>query len=236
MPGPKAIEIRLSSAEKEALEKLVKGHKTGQQIALRARIVLGAGQGESNSQIVRELGVRMNTVRLWRSRWSLLQPIPLTELSAHERLEDAPRSGAPLRITADQRCQIEKLACEQPQKSGRPISHWTNREIADELIKQGIVEKISPRHAGRLLKEAAIKPHLIRYWLTPSADEQFDEKTSDLNELYQQAPKLVQKGEKVISNDEMSGVQALERKHPGLSLRSRPGSNDESLSTFVTAP
>jgi len=152
MPGPKPIDIKLSVAEKEALEKLVKGHKTGQQIALRARIVLAADQGKNNSQIVRELGVSMNTIRLWRSRWKLFQPIPLTELTAQERLEDLPRSGAPLRITADQRCQIEKLACEQPEKSGRPISHWTNREIADEIKQQGIVEEISPRHAGRLLK------------------------------------------------------------------------------------
>ena len=168
MPGPKAIAIKLSDAEKEALEKLVKGHKTGQQIALRARIVLAAGQGKSNSQIVRDLAVNMNTVRLWRSRWALFQPIPLTELSALERLEDLPRPGAPGRITADQRCQIEKLACEQPEKSGRPISHWTNWEIAEEIIKQGIVETISPRHAGRLLKrsgyQAAPDPLLANPW------------------------------------------------------------------------
>jgi len=82
----------------------------------------------------------------------LLRPIPLAELSAQERLEDLPRPGAPARITADQRCQIEALACEKPEKSGRPISHWTNREVADELLKRGIVDQISPRHAGRLLR------------------------------------------------------------------------------------
>ncbi len=86
-------------------------------------------------------------------------------------------------------------------------------------MKQGLVEQISARHAGRLLEEAAIKPHLIRYWLTPGDDERFDEKVSDVNTVYQQAPQLAQKGEKVISNDEMTGVQALERKHPGLPLR-----------------
>jgi transposase len=152
MPSPKAQELKLSVAEKEALEKMVNGHKTGQQIGLRARLVLAANQGKSNSQIARELEVSLNTVRLWRSRWVLFQPRPLNELSAQERLADAPRPGAPSRITADQRCRIEKLACEQPEKSGRPISHWTNREIADEIIKQGIVTRISARHAGRLLK------------------------------------------------------------------------------------
>jgi putative transposase len=154
MPGPKAIAIKLSVAEKEALEKLVKGHNTGQQLALRGKIILAADQGKSNSHIVRELAVNMKTVRLWRGRWAMLQPIPLTELSAQERLEDLPRPGAPSRITADQRCQIEKLACEKPEKSGRPISQWTNWEIADEIKKQGIVDEISPRHAGRLLKRS----------------------------------------------------------------------------------
>jgi putative transposase len=80
--------------------------------------------------------------------------VPLSELSALERLEDLPRPGAPARITADQRCQIEKLACDPPEESGRPITHWTNRELADEIIKQGIVDSISPRHVGRLLKRS----------------------------------------------------------------------------------
>jgi len=219
MPGPKAVKIKLSAKEKKELEKLVKRHKTEQQIVKRAQIILRAGQGQSNSRIKCELGITGDTVRLWRSRWSLFQPIPLTELSAKERLEDLPRPGVPVRITADQRCRIEKLACKKPEESGRPISHWTNREIADEIMKQGIVEQISARHAGRLLREADIKPHLIRYWLTPGDDDQFDEKVSDVNKIYKQAPELVQKGEKVVSNDEMTGVQALERKHPGLPLR-----------------
>jgi putative transposase len=152
MPGPKAVTIELNENEIESLTKLVNAHQTGQQLALRARIVLLAGQGHSNSTIARSLGVHLDTVRLWRKRWQELQPIPLAELSAAERLEDLPRPGAPAQITADQRCQIEALACEQPEKSGRPISHWTHREIADELIERKIVENISPRHAGRLLK------------------------------------------------------------------------------------
>ena len=150
MSGPKPIEIQLSEEEENALQKLINGHKTGQQVVLRAQIILAANQGKSNSQIMRELGVSMNP-------WLLFQPIPLTELSAQERLEDAPRSGSPARITADQRCQIEKLACEKPEKLGIPISHWTNREIAAEIMKQGIVEQISARHAGRLLKRSRYK-------------------------------------------------------------------------------
>ncbi len=79
-------------------------------------------------------------------------------MRAKEKLEDLPRPGAPARITADQRCQIQALACEKPEQSDRPISHWTHREIADEIIKRGIIDTISVRHAGPLLKEADIKP------------------------------------------------------------------------------
>ena len=60
---------------------------------------------------------------------------------------------------------------------------------------------------------------MIRYWLTPGEDERKDEKIKEINELYQRAPELAQQGERVVSNDEMTGVQALERKHPGLPLR-----------------
>jgi len=59
---------------------------------------------------------------------------------------------------------------------------------------------------------------LIRYWLTPEPDERSEEKIKDINALYQAAPELAQKGEVVMSTDEMTGVQALERKHPGLPL------------------
>ena len=55
---------------------------------------------------------------------------------------------------------------------------------------------------------------MIRYWLTPAPDDQFDEKVDDINSLYQQAQNLAQKGEVVMSIDEMTGVQALERKTP----------------------
>lgn len=152
IPIPKAQKLEISEAEQQALEKMVKRHTLSQQIALRGRLVLAAAGGKSNSQISVEFKVSRAMVRLWRERWLLLQPIPLSEMAVEERLEDLPRPGAPAQITADQRCQIEALACEQPKQSDRPLSHWTGREIADELIKRGIVEQISPRHAGRLLK------------------------------------------------------------------------------------
>lgn len=152
MPNPKPIPVKLTEAERQGLKKLVRRHSVGQQIALRGRIVLAAEAGKNNTQIAKEQGTTLSTVRLWRQRWVDLQPIALDDLSVEERLQDLPRPGAPARITPDQVCQITALACEEPEESQRPISHWTAREIADEIMERGIVDHISPRHAARLLK------------------------------------------------------------------------------------
>jgi putative transposase len=152
MPTPKATKVNLSEEEQAGLEQLVRRHNIGQQIALRGRIILAAGQGQTNSAIAANLKININTVLCWRNRWVKVQTISYEDLSIEDRLQDEPRPGAPSRITADQRCQIEALACEKPEKSGRPISQWTGREIADELMERKIVERISGRHAARLLK------------------------------------------------------------------------------------
>lgn len=152
MRGPKPTPIHLSAEEQRGLEKLIHRHTVGQQIALRGRILLAAAEGKPNVHIARELDVTLDMVRLWRKRWLDLQPISLDDLSIEERLQDLPRPGAPARISADQVSQIVALACEQPAESERPITHWTSREIADEIMRRGIVEQISPRHAARLLK------------------------------------------------------------------------------------
>jgi len=152
MPFPKATEVNLSEEEQVALEQLVRRHNIGQQIALRARIILAAGQGQTSSAIARSLKVSINTAQRWRNRFAKAQNISYDDLSLEDRLQDGPRPGAPSRITADQRCKIEALACETPEDSERPISQWTAREIADEVMKRKIVDDISARHAARLLK------------------------------------------------------------------------------------
>lgn len=157
MAGRKATVVNLSEQERQMLEQLVRRHRVGQQIALRARVILAAGEGKTSSQIRDEQHVTMNTVRLWRDRWVKLQTITYDDLSAEERLEDIARSGAPSRITPEQRCKIEALACQKPEEHQRPITNWTAREIAAEIIRQGIVEQISARHAARLLKRCRSK-------------------------------------------------------------------------------
>jgi transposase len=152
MPGPKPQELKLDNKVRQELEKLAARHTTGQLAAQRARVILRAAEGRNNAEIGRELKQSIDMVRLWRKRWLELEPIGLEDLSVAERLEDLPRPGAPPRLSADQLCQMEQMACEGPEKAGRPISQWTGREIADELIRRGIVETISARHAARLLK------------------------------------------------------------------------------------
>ncbi len=151
----RATAITLSVPEQEALLQITRRRRSEQHVVLRARIVLAAAQGCSNARIARELVINVDTVRLWRDRWAGLHGIDLETLGVAERLQEAPRPGVAPTFTAEQRCQMAALACEAPAKAGRPISQWTGREIADEMLVRGIVEQISPRHAARLLKKGA---------------------------------------------------------------------------------
>jgi putative transposase len=148
MRGPKPQALSLNDRERNELKTLVRRHGTPQQLALRGRIILAADAGKNNSQIAREEAVSVDTVRTWRTRWLALQRIAMEDLSISERLSDVPRPGRPSQITAEQTCQMMALACEQPKE--RPISQWTGRELADEVMRRGIIQQISPRHAARL--------------------------------------------------------------------------------------
>jgi transposase len=160
MPRLAAPAIILSEPEKSDLEKLLRRSSTAQQVALRARIILRAGAGEGHGEISRGLGITKDTSRLWRRRWLELSD---SELSVEERLSDAARPGTPGTFTLEQLTELYAMACEPPEKYGRPISHWTAQELADELVNQNVVESISRRHVGRLLEEAQIKPHRSGY-------------------------------------------------------------------------
>ena len=135
--------------QREALDQLVRTHSTPQQLALRARIILQASEGVGVRKSARELGVWPKTVRYWRKRWGEAAD----KQSVAERLTDAPRSGAPATYTPEQICAVVAMTCEKPSESERPISHWSQREIADEAIRRGLVPSISQRSVGRFLKK-----------------------------------------------------------------------------------
>jgi transposase len=101
---------------------------------------------------MRELEISIDRVRLWRKRWVEWQDMPLEECRVEIRLSDAPRSGSPGKFSAEQVTQIIAIACEVPQDSGYPVSHWTPQELAMEAKKRGIVASISDRQVGRFLK------------------------------------------------------------------------------------
>jgi len=169
MRGPKPQSIDLTQQMRQELEQLTRRAKTPQQIALRAHIVLLAADGLNNAQIARQLAISIDATRLWRKRWLDLAVLPPQEISVQERLEDLPRPGAPRRISAEQVCRIVALACEAPRDSNRPISQWTGREIADEIVKRGILPSISERHAARLLKRGISSPTKSAIGSLPSA-------------------------------------------------------------------
>jgi len=156
--------LKLSGGEREQLQQLTNRHNTPQQIALRAKIILMASEGQNHREIARNLDINRQTARLWRNRWLETEG---KELSIVQRLQDSERVGAPGKFSMEQVIELFALACSPPEDYGRPISHWTARELADEIIKQGIIESISIRHVGRLLEEAELQPHASRYWLTP---------------------------------------------------------------------
>jgi len=155
--GPNPLQVVLSEEEEAALEKSLRRGSTPQQIAQRVRIVRLAAEGESNAGIGRQLGVSVQMARRWRQRWVSLQAIPLEELSVEGRLGDEARSGSPGKFKAEQVAGIIAIACEEPQASAYPVSHWTPKEVRIEAIRRGLVESISERQVGRFLKRGGFE-------------------------------------------------------------------------------
>jgi hypothetical protein len=112
---------------------------------------------------------------------------------------------------------ILALACEPPEKSGLPISHWTAHELADEVVKRGIVVSISTSQVSRYLREAAMQPHKSRYWLNTTEKDpvKFQEQVEAICDTYLAAPALERtRNTHTVCVDEMTGIQALERIAP----------------------
>ena len=163
----KALPINLSNLQKTVLQQIVRGTTNPYRLVRRAKLILAAASGESNSSISRRLELDRVQVRQWRSRWfeereklSAAEEQQVTEKALMVLikgiLSDRPRPGTTKSFTVEQVVQIVAIACEECEKSDRPVSHWTPSELADEAIKRGTVEKISPRSVGRFLKRGDI--------------------------------------------------------------------------------
>ena len=219
--------------ERQQLQQLVLRHSTPQQIALRAEIILLAEEGHNHREIARSLNISRDMASLWRSRWLAKSE---KDISVVERLQDAERPGAPATFSLEQILQLFAIACKNPQTYGRPISHWTARELALEMVKQGIVKTISPRHVGRLLEEASLKPHQSGYWLNPPRRRAFDDKVNNICEAYLYASERAEAGERTISIDEMTRNSSTGAPSQRLTDAARQDRTAGGASIFATAP
>jgi putative transposase len=145
-PAPK---FELTETERLELETLSKAHKTPHQLVVRARIILALHDKVPLTHYANEQKLSTRTVRLWRNRWVETKD---SELTTQQRLEDEYRSGAPAKFTEEDWCQIMAIALEKPEESGRPISHWTAREVRDEAVKRGIVPSMGVTSVARFFK------------------------------------------------------------------------------------
>ena len=165
--GPAPQSLTVTSKQEANLQQIIRRPKSPQALVLRAKIILaGRQRRQRNQQIARDLGCDHQTVALWRKRWLESQE-RLTIVEAEEDeaklesvlvelLNDQPRSGAPAKFSAEQVCQIIALACEKPEESGRPVTVWTPRELADEAVKREIVTSISAIQVERFLKRGGV--------------------------------------------------------------------------------
>jgi len=174
---------------------------------VRARIVLAAAQGRPNAVVAAELGVVVDTVRKWRSRFAARR-LP--------GLEDRPRSGRPRRFTPVQVAQVKALACTPPPVCDVPLSRWSSSELAAQATSDGLVETISSATVRRWLAADAIKPWQHRSWIFPR-DPRFEDKAARVLDLYDRRwqGEDLREDEFVISADEKSQLQALRRRHRG---------------------
>ncbi|WP_435610493.1 IS630 family transposase [Streptomyces sp. C10-9-1] len=195
MPGPKPLPLELSDRERGVLRGWLRKRTAGQALVLRARIVLACAEGRPNAQVAQELGISRETVRKWRSRF------------AADRLEglvDAPRSGAPRRITDEQVESLVALTLDQAPPWGD--SHWSTRSMAQAA-------GMSQSAVSRIWRAFGLKPHTVQTWKL-STDPQFVTKVRDVVGSSLSPPENAL----VLAVDEKSQIQALDRTQPVLPL------------------
>ena len=237
MPG-KAAKIVLTEKQHEIVDDITRSKTVSLRLIQRCQIILLAFGGALNATIAEKVGLHRVQVGLWRRRWQestdALVAVECRETTAELRrviedvLSDAPRAGSTGTFSGEQVTHILAVACEPTELSGRPIVAWTARELADEVIKRGIVESISDSQVRRYLDEAKLKPHRSEYWLntTEKDPELFKQQVEAVCNCYLEAPKLYfQCNTHTVCVDEMTGIQALERNEktkpikPGLPAR-----------------
>lgn len=220
----KAARILLSEKQHEILQIIVKSTTASLRLIQRARIILLSFERLRNDEIATQVGLSRKQIGLWRRRWKqsfdalvsieCREPYATLRRTIEDVLSDAPRAGAHGKFSAEQMTQIMAIACESPEQSGRPVDHWTHRELADEARQRGIVPSISASQVGRYLAESDLQPHRSKYWLntTEKDPDVFQTQVEIVCQAWRDAPELYfQANTHTVSVDEMPGLQALER-------------------------
>ena len=166
-----------------------------QQQALRARIVLRAAEGATNTEIAAEAGVSLPTVGLWRRSFSE---------RGFDGLQDAPRSGRPREIDDIEVQRVLAMTLEPPPDGS---THWSVRRLA-------AAAGLSATTVHRIWRDHKLKPHQVRSFKF-SRDPQLTEKIVDVVGLYLAPPK----GALVLCVDEKTQIQALDRTQPTLPMK-----------------
>jgi transposase len=197
MPLPPAPRLELPESDHKELVALSRQRSIPRGILLRVNIVLGAAEGRANHLLARELSTTITTVLLWRKRY---QTDGLAGLFA-----DRPRSGRPKRISEDKEAAIVKATINT---LPRDATHWSVRAMA-------LSEKVSPATVLRIWRKHKLQPHRVESFKF-SNDPDFAPKVRDIVGLYMNPPDRAI----VLSVDEKSQIQALDRTQPILPLRS----------------
>lgn len=213
------------------LENLVNSSTTPIAILKRSKIVLHILDNYSTYYIANHLAMNRKTIKKWRDRWNHFEnkitKIEIKNLHKLKKivlefLRDAKRSGKFPKFSAEHIIKIISLACTPPASHGIPLTHWDSKTLAAQAVKTGIVSSISPSKVSIILKQGDIKPHRIKYWLNSrmrNTDSDFNERVNEICLIYQESIELHEKGIHVISVDEKSGIQAIERANPNLPVR-----------------
>lgn len=160
--------LKMTARQYNLLSSESKKHKTANQKVKRIKILLKASQGQSNYSISKELNINIKTVKPWRDNWDLAyekllifeqgktgQGVSDTELLQEmlKVVKDKPRPGKPPVFTLSQKQQLVALACRKPSEYGLPHTRWTNEMLAHVAQTEKIVESISSRYLGEILKK-----------------------------------------------------------------------------------
>ena len=192
-------------------------------IGLNCKSVLLYRKLRNYTAVSIELGTSHGFVQKWNKRachqladWDVNADKKVKRDKLLQVFSDLPRQSGSKTYTPEHQCQVMAMALKKPEEYNREITHWTHIELADELNKSEVVKGISKSTVGRVLREADIRPHKSRYWLTPNVEcmETFTHEVNRVCQLYQETPQLSEQNSFVISVDEKTGIQALERIHP----------------------